>query len=114
MIDERVISFFLNEEVCDHDFFDYIKDKVVYIQSGSDVFWYGCHPILKDGVLCDIRVVVPLIVNEFDLIVNIHEFTYAIELYNELGSFYNDDIINREKRAHEMEEKYKNQLLKVL
>ena len=103
---DSVVSFFLNEGLCDSDFFDFMDSRVVFIPSGSDVFWYGRHPILKDGILCDIRVVVPLIINEFDLIVNIHEFTHAIELYNELGSFYKDDVINREKRAHEMEKIY--------
>ena len=106
LIDDRVVSFFLNLGICDNDFFDYIKCRLVYIPSGSDVFWYGCHPILEDGTLCDIRVVVPIVDNEFDLIVNIHEFTHAIELFNELGSFYNEDICNREERAHKMEKVY--------
>ena len=106
MIDDRIISFFLNEKVCDIDFFDYIKDKVVFIPSDSDLFWYGCHPLLENDILCDIRVVVPKIDNEFDLIINIHEFTHAIDLYNELGSFYKDNIEDREKRANKMEKIY--------
>lgn len=103
MIDDRVISFFLNEKICNSDFFDYISDKIVYIPSGSDVFWYGSHPILENGILCDIRVVVPIIENEFDLIVNIHEFTHAIELYDEIGLLYNENVEDREARAHNME-----------
>ena len=106
MIDYRVVSFFLSQGICDNDFFDYINSRIVYIPSGSDVFWYGCHPIIEDGIIRDIKVVVPLIENEFDLIVNIHEFTHAIELYNELGGFYNENRVGREKRAHNMENIY--------
>lgn len=115
LIDNRVVSFFLDEGICDNDFFDYMNGRVVYIPSGSDVFWYGCHPILRNNKLFDIRVVVPIIETKFDIVVNIHEFTHAIELYKELGTFYDDDTNNREERAHLMEKKYlEKQSLKVL
>lgn len=106
MIDNRVVSFFLNEGICDIDFFDFIKDRVVYIPSGSDVFWFGCHPLIENDILYDIRVVVPIIENIFDIVVNVHEFTHAIELYKELDSLYIDDVYNREERAHIMEKKF--------
>lgn len=106
MLDNRVVSFFLNEGICKCDFFDYICDKVVYVPSGSDVFWFGCHPIVENGILCDIKVVVPTIESEFDLIVNIHEFTHAIDLFNLLDCYYIDDADAMEERAHKMEKIY--------
>lgn len=106
LIDDRVVSFFLSHEICDNDFFDYIDSRIVYIPSGSDVFWYGCHPLIKGDKIRDVRVVVPIVKTDFDIIVNIHEFTHAIEFYNELGCFYNENRIDREKKAHKMEKIY--------
>lgn len=105
-IDGRVVSFFIDNGLCDNNFFDFIYGKIVYLESGSDVFWYGCHPILEDNIIRDIRLVVPIVEKEKDLLINIHEFTHALELYNELGSKYVESRDLREEKAKNMEKLY--------
>jgi len=102
-IDERVIDFFQEGNLCKEDFFDFIEDKVLVVSNNTDMFWFGCHPIVENNMLVDIRLVVPEIDNEKDMLINIHEFTHAIELYNEIGTIYIERREERENNAKEME-----------
>ena len=103
---DNLIEFF--EDSCENDFWDYISDKVLVLPSGTDTVFFGCFPIIKNDILIDIRVSVPEIKEYKDMLINVHEFTHAIELYNELGSFYFDNVDLREARAKNMEIKYTN------
>ena len=76
------------------------------IPSDSDTCFYGCFPIVCDDMLLDIRVCVPEINSLKDLLINVHEFAHAIELYYEIGSFYIDDSDLREATAKNMERKF--------
>lgn len=97
-------KFFIEEGFSCYDFFDFIEDKIVVLPSNSEIFWYGCHPILNDeGILIDIRVVVPEIVNLEDMVINVHEFMHAIELYDELGTVYEEKRDIREGNAKVIE-----------
>ncbi|MBR3897898.1 MAG: hypothetical protein IKJ43_01290 [Bacilli bacterium] len=103
-IDDRLISFF--ENICGSDFWEYISDKVLVLPNDSDTCFYGCFPIVYDDILMDIRVSVPEIHNLKDLLINVHEFAHAVELYYELGTFYIDDVDLREATAKNMERKF--------
>ena len=110
-MNKKVLTFFIENNLCDYDFAIYIEDKVVTLESGSEIFWYGCYPIVdEDGLLVDMRVVVPEIITEKDIIINIHEFSHAIELYGELGTIYEDRRQDRENYAKEKEKLYLNSL----
>ena len=109
MLDERIKTFLKTEKLCDENFFDYIENKIVYLPSDSDTFWYGCHPILENNIIKDIRVVVPEIKTEKDILINIHEFTHALELYYELETVYEERREEREKLAQTMEKQYLKQ-----
>ena len=106
MVDDKVINFFIDNGLCDESFFDFMENKIVYLESGSDVFWYGCHPILEDNIIKDIRLVVPIISEEKDLLINIHEFTHALDFYNELGDEFVERRFLREEKAKRMEKLY--------
>jgi len=102
----EIKDFFKKENIYKEEFFDYIRNKVKKIPSNSELDWYGCFPIVNNNVLKDIRVLVPKIVDEKTLLINIHEYIHAFELYNELGTIYEDRRKEREKYAVEMENKY--------
>ena len=104
---ERVIDFFKQENIYDEDFFIYIKSKVHYLPYNADLGWFGCFPILDDhNILIDIRLLVPKIETEKNLLINLHEFFHAYELYHELGNLYIEDREQKEKRAKSFEKKY--------
>ena len=102
-MDIRIVNFLKNLNLVSDDFFEFIEDKIVLTPSVVDISWFGCHPILNGDILVDIRVVVPEILTEKDMLINIHEFAHAIELYNELGSIYEERREEREKFAKKIE-----------
>ena len=106
IIDERLIEFFKGESLYKEDFFEFIEDKILIVPNDTDIFWFGCHPIIENEIVVDIRLVVPEIKEEKDILINIHEFTHAIELYNEIGTVYEERRGKREKKAKSMEQVY--------
>lgn len=101
----RLIEFFKSEEMYDENFFEYIKTRThEYPNTKSEFF--GCYPKVENNILKDINLVVPKIETLKDLLVNIHDYTYAYDLYKELGKIYIEDKENKEKRARYMEKKY--------
>lgn len=103
---EKVIDFFIEQNIYDEDFFIYIKDRVKILPYDVSLAWFGCFPIIKDNIIVDIRLSVPQIVTEQNLLVNLHEYYHAYELYNELGKIYIPNIEEREKAARNFEETY--------
>lgn len=97
---------FLKDNNITSDVIKYIKSKTYVVPNTFGKEYYGCFAIVNNNILTDIRLLVPEIKTIEDLSINIHEYTHAFELYNELGSIYNEDKINREKRAVDMEKKY--------
>ena len=103
-----VEEFFKIENIYDEKFFKYIKGKTHYFPSKTPLEWFGCFPILDEkGVLVDIKVVVPKIENEKNILVNLHEFFHAYELYHELGKEYIEKTKERELSAKHFENRYK-------
>ncbi len=104
---EQVINFFKQQGLYNEDFFEFIKDKVKILPFDVAYSWFGCFPIVKNDILVDMRLSVPEIVTEQNLLVNIHEYYHAYELYNELGSIWIPNIEEREQAAKDFEEAYK-------
>ena len=102
-MDIRVVNFFKDLNLISDDFFLFMEGKIVLTPNDVDISWFGCHPILNEDILIDVRVVVPEILTEKDMLINIHEFAHAIELYNELGNVYKERREEREKFAKEIE-----------
>ena len=80
--------------------------KIKVLPFDTSLEWCGCFPIVEDGILKDIRMTVPEIKTEKNLFVNIHEHVHGLELFNELGSFYNEKKEERESNASNMEKIY--------
>lgn len=103
---EKIKDFFKKQKIYDENFFEYIKIRVHILPYDTSLEWFGCFPILEDGIIKDIRVLVPEIVTENNWLVNLHEFYHAYELYNELGCIYVENREQREKNAVNFEKKY--------
>lgn len=100
-------DFFKEQHLYSEEFFDFIKNKVKKLPYDSDLSWYGCFPLVENGTLKDIGLLVPDIKNEENILVNIHEYTHALDLFNKLGSIYDEQVEEYEKHAKEMEKVYK-------
>lgn len=102
----EIKEFFKKENLYSEDFFDFMKGKVKIVSSDEALKWFGCFPKIENGILKDIRVLVPEIKTEKNMLVNIHEYIHAYRLFNELGKVYEDKHDEREKEAKEMEKRY--------
>ena len=103
---EQVINFFKEQGIYNEEFFLYIKERVKVLPFDVALSWFGCFPILEGDIIKDIRVCVPEIKTEQNLLVNIHEYYHAYELYNELGQVWIPNIEEREQAAKDFEETY--------
>lgn len=105
---EMAFRVFMQEEnMYDNKFLDYISTRVKVVSGVADKEWFGCFPIVSDDEkLTDIRLLVPRIDNLENLLINIHEYTHAYELFLELGTYYKEDRENREARAFMKEKEY--------
>lgn len=100
-------DFLKQEGMNDKKFLQYLKDKIVIVPSNVEKEWFGCFPrVGENGILNSINLLVPEIETEDNLLVNIHEYTHAYDLYNELGKAYIEDKQNKEEKAKNMEKKY--------
>ncbi len=88
-------------------FFEFVEGRVHSYSLAYNAFPWGDFPILNEGILTDIRLVVPSIVDEKTLLVNIHEYAHAYELYQKLGKEYVENKEKSEEYAIQMEESYK-------
>lgn len=100
-------SFMEEEEMNDKEFRQYISSRIKIYPGTIGKEWFGCFPIVSDdGKLTDIKLLVPEIDSFDNLLVNIHEFTHAYELFHELGSIYEEDREDREARASAKEKEF--------
>lgn len=106
MLEKVLISFLIEQNLYRDGFFEFMKDKIKVCPSDTSIEWFGCFPIVKNNILVDIRLLVPEIKTEQNLLVNIHEYTHALELFDELGTIYNERREERENKARTMEKIY--------
>ena len=87
------------------DFFTFIKDKV-HRYPTKDFPW-ACIPILdNEEKIIDVRIIVPEFYDELCILINIHEYYHAFELFNELGLIYKPNLEIREENAKNKERLY--------
>ena len=105
---ERLIEFLKEQNLYKEEFFDFMEGKVKIFPSNAPLEWFGCFLIVEVGILKDIKLLVPEIKTEKNLLVNIHEYVHALELFDELGTIYEERIEEREKKATNFEKIYLN------
>ncbi len=104
---DKIIIFFKFCGIYNEDFFIFISNRIKWLPSDSSLEWFGCFPIINNGgVLVDIRILIPKVTNEQNMLVCLHEIYHAYELYSLLGNIYVDDTDNYELRAKAFEKSY--------
>ena len=78
----------------DDNFWNYIKFKTLYIDSNMDnsKYFYGVLTKIINNTLIDIQVIVPNIIDLKTLLINIHEYTHAHDLYLCIGKSLASDL----------------------
>jgi len=105
---DQLISFLKKQNLYKEEFFKFIEGKVKVFPYDTDLSWFGCFTIVEDNVLKDIRLLVPEIKTEQNLLVNIHEYVHAIELFDEIGKVFEERKEERENKASKYEKIYLN------
>ena len=92
------------EKITDPNFHEFLKNKIKKLPLKVEDFGWGVFPILDDnGILIDIKMVIPIIYDIKSLCVNIHEYTHAYEMYFYLGEKYEWHISESEEKAKDAE-----------
>ena len=99
-------NFLESHEDYTKEFKNFIKDRVRVIDRPISEDWYSCFPMVKNNILVDLRLLVPKLISNETLLVKIHEYAHAMELYKEIGSPYIENTIIREENAKKLELKY--------
>lgn len=101
------------EGIINQQFFDFMKGKIKILPLPVEEFGWGVFPKTdKEGILVDIRMVVPMIYDEKSLCVNLHEYTHAYEMYFCLGEIYVWNVQESEQKACAAEKRYLKSLNK--
>lgn len=100
----------LNEEgIIDQQFYDFMKGRIKSLPLKVEEFGWGVFPITnKEGILVDIKMVVPTIYDVKSLCVNLHEYTHAYKTYSCLGKVHVLNIQESEQEACDAEKRYLN------
>ena len=105
---EKFINFLKKHNLYDEEVIQYwTKNKISfdYLEEESRCL-IGCYYKIENKILTKISLIVPFIDNDKTVLINIHEYAHALELYSELGKIYEDKVELREIHAREMEKVY--------
>lgn len=93
--------------ICHDEFWEYMNSHTKRIAADpSTGIWGAFTEVDQNNKLSSIRILVPVINDEKTLLINIHEYAHAYELYNELGSDYKIDQEHSEAFAKFKEQEY--------
>ncbi|MBQ2947322.1 MAG: HD domain-containing protein [Bacilli bacterium] len=105
---DKLVKFLKEQNLYKEEFFEFMEGKIKVLPYDVDLSWFGCFPIVEGNILKDIRLLVPEIITEQNLLVNIHEYVHALELFEELGNIYEERKKERENKASNYEKIYLN------
>ena len=94
MIHSKLINFFKEHNLYDEEMFDYFDKHAFYYdyRVEENRIFTGCFPGLdKSKIIRKVNIGVPFIMDEKTLLINIHEYTHAIEFYKNMGKKYKPD-----------------------
>ena len=93
--------------ICHDEFWEYMRTHTKRISFPSETGICGTFTeIDENNRLSSVKILVPEISDEKTLLINIHEYAHAYELYNELGSCYKIDKEHSEAFAVSKEQEY--------
>lgn len=89
------------------EYWNYISPNIKTINCPIETGIWGTFYFLgADQTISKIKMIVPPINCEKNLLINIHEHAHAYELYQHLGKRYDIDIAAHEKYASDKEKEY--------
>lgn len=93
--------------ICHDEFWEYMRTRTKRLNAKIETgIWGTFTKNDSQGNLINIRIIVPEIVDEKTLLINIHEYAHAYELYQELGTKYKPNIDQSEAYAVSKEKEY--------
>lgn len=97
----------LELNICHDEFWEYMRTRTKRLNAKIETgIWGTFTENDSQGNLINIRIIVPEIVDEKTLLINIHEYAHAYELYQELGTKYKPNIDQSEAYAVSKEKEY--------
>lgn len=111
---DELKSFLKEEGIENPDFYSFMNGKIKRYPLQVEDFGWGVFPITNDdGILIDIRMIIPVIYDQKSLCVNIHEYTHAYEVFSHLGKVYEWNVEESEQNARGAEKRYLNKRRKT-
>lgn len=97
----------LDLNICHDEFWEYMRSRTKRINAPIETgIWGTFTDNDKNGTLTNIKIIVPEIIDEKTLLINIHEYAHAYELYQELGTIYKPNKQKSEQYAISKEKEY--------
>ena len=95
MIHPIVINFFKEHNLYNEEMFEYLSKNTIHYDYRvvEDRIFTGCGPCVdkKNGILTKVFVTVPFVIDDITMLINIHEYTHAIEYYSKIGKKFKKD-----------------------
>jgi len=88
------INFFKKHNLYDEEIFNYINKNSTRFEYDNEelIPFIGCYYIKNSqDILQKIKLYVPYITNQITVLINIHEYIHAIELYKKIGKKFKED-----------------------
>ena len=84
-------DFLKKYKLYDQEVIDYIKTRMIIVDYSYEPArdYIGCFPIVKNGMITDIRLCVPKMVDDITVSINIHEYVHLLDVYKRL---YEEDV----------------------
>lgn len=97
----------LDLDICHDEFWEYMRSRTKRINAPIETgIWGTFTDNDENGTLTNIKIIVPEIIDEKTLLINIHEYAHAYELYQELGTIYKPNKQKSEQYASSKEKEY--------
>ena len=87
---DKYINFLKKYNLYREDIFEYMKDRTKYIdyrQDGSDGY-IGVYPNLVNGIIKDIKMRVPRLIDDHSIAITIHEYIHLLKMFDYIGKEY--------------------------
>lgn len=84
---------------------EYLRQNTKYFNGGYDLSYYGAYPLIEDGIVRRVKLVVPHVRNLETALVNVHEFRHGFDLYDLIGKEYPEEN-DFEERARAEENQF--------
>ena len=111
MMDQVLIDFFESQNMLPEGFVEYMNAGRIR-KYPDDISWFCCMTKVENNILVELSVIVPKIVDLRTMLINIHEYTHEIELFDKLNTPYLEDVEKSEAFAKSMELVYKKAINK--